>query len=181
MGIWIYLRHYLNLKILYSILTTFRTVGPFVLDWSTQQYKCALSQWITFSLLFLLQLINLFWLFYILRIAYNIAFREMVEDVRSDEEGTEDEGNEKGKKANGDSKGKKGELPVGNGKLVEANGQAKASGVDGLMNGNASRHAVLQDRGNAKVANGHLGMVNGSATYPVSATGKARGKEDVRP
>ncbi|KAA6408427.1 MAG: hypothetical protein FRX48_07509 [Lasallia pustulata] len=89
-AIWIYLRHYLNLCILYATLTKFATVGPYVLDWETQQYKCWISQVITFVLLASLQSINLFWLFLIGRIAYNIVFRSAVEDVRSDNEEEEE-------------------------------------------------------------------------------------------
>ena len=91
-AIWIYLRHYINLRILFATLTSFATVGPYVLDWDAQQYKCWISQIITFTLLAVLQSINLFWLFYIVRIAYNIVFRSAVADVRSDvEEGEERE------------------------------------------------------------------------------------------
>ena len=93
--VWVYLRHYINLVILYATLTTFRTVGPFELNWDTQQYKCWLSQYITFALLASLQSINLFWLFFILRIAYNIVFVNLVTDVRSDDEETEGEVEEK--------------------------------------------------------------------------------------
>ena len=89
--VWVYLRHYINLVILYATLTTFRTIGPFDLNWDTQQYKCWISQYITFALLASLQSINLFWLFFILRIAYNIVFVNLVTDVRSDDEETEGE------------------------------------------------------------------------------------------
>lgn len=61
-------------------------MGPFELDWTTQQYKCWISQYITFALLASLQSINLLWLFFILRIAYNIAFQISQSDVREDEE-----------------------------------------------------------------------------------------------
>ncbi|KAF2865168.1 TLC domain-containing protein [Massariosphaeria phaeospora] len=74
MFIWGYLRHYVNLKIMYSILTEFSTVGPFELNWETEQYKCWLSQYIAFALLAALQAVNMFWGFLILRIAYRIAF-----------------------------------------------------------------------------------------------------------
>lgn len=91
MAIWTYLRHYLNLVILYATLTEFRTVGPFDLNWDTQQYKCWISQYITFGLLASLQSINLLWFFFIVRIAYNIAFAKVISDVRSDDEDSEDE------------------------------------------------------------------------------------------
>lgn len=99
---WIYLRHYINLVILSStILPTgaFRNVGSFTLDWNTQQYKCWISQYITFALLATLQSINLFWLWFILRIAYNAIKAkegEEAKDVRSeDEEDGEEEEKER--------------------------------------------------------------------------------------
>ncbi|RAK73251.1 TLC domain-containing protein [Aspergillus fijiensis CBS 313.89] len=90
-GMWIYLRHYLNLKILWAVLTEFRTVGPFELNWETQQYKCWISQYITFALLASLQAVNLFWLFLILRILKNYLISDIKKDERSDDEDTEDE------------------------------------------------------------------------------------------
>ncbi len=69
--VWIYMRHYLNIRILWAILTEFATVGPYQLDWETQQYKCWISQIITFVLLSALQSLNLFWLFFVLRILWN--------------------------------------------------------------------------------------------------------------
>ena len=85
------MRHYINLTIIYATLTTFRTVGPFELNWDTQQYKCWISQYITFTLLASLQALNLFWLYLIFRIAYRILFGEDAKDVREEGEDTEDE------------------------------------------------------------------------------------------
>lgn len=89
--------------ILYAVLTTFRTIGPFELDWAGQQYKCSLSQWITFSLLATLQGINLFWLYFIIKIALNVVFADVVQDMRSEDEEEEeiDDRNGKAKLANG--------------------------------------------------------------------------------
>ena len=87
---WIYLRHYLNLKILWAVLTEFRTVGPFELNWETQQYKCWISQYITFALLASLQAVNLFWLFLILRILANYIFNSVTKDERSEDEDEEE-------------------------------------------------------------------------------------------
>lgn len=47
---WVYLRHYLNLRIIFSLFTEFRTVGPYELGWDTQQYKCLYSNGVTFVL-----------------------------------------------------------------------------------------------------------------------------------
>lgn len=91
MGIWIYLRHWINWCILWATLTEFRTVGPFELNWETQQYKCWISQYITFSLLACLQAVNLFWLYLILRIAKNYVFSNVTVDERSEDEDEEEE------------------------------------------------------------------------------------------
>lgn len=85
------MRHFLNLKILWAILTEFHTVGPFELNWETQQYKCWISQWITFSLLAALQALNIFWLFLILRIAKRYVFASSLADERSEDEADEEE------------------------------------------------------------------------------------------
>lgn len=82
----------LNLKFLWAVLTEFRTVGPFELNWETQQYKCWISQYITFALLASLQAVNLFWLFLILRILYRVVFKNVLKDERSDDEDSEVEG-----------------------------------------------------------------------------------------
>lgn len=91
MVVWIYMRHYINLRILWATLTEFRTVGPYELNWETQQYKCWISQIITFALLACLQAVNLFWLFLILRIAKNFVLSRPVADERSDDEDEEDD------------------------------------------------------------------------------------------
>ena len=92
-GIWVYLRHYINLCIIWAVCTEFKTVGPYELNWETQQYKCWISQIITFALLAILQSVNVFWLYLILRIAKNYVFSsgQEIEDIRSDTEETEDE------------------------------------------------------------------------------------------
>lgn len=94
---WIYLRHYLNLRILWSVATEFRTVGDFTLNWETEQYKCWISQYITFGLLLALQLVNLYWLFLVLRIAYRLVFKEQLRDDRSDDDEEEEEEEDKKK------------------------------------------------------------------------------------
>jgi very-long-chain ceramide synthase len=83
------MRHYLNLRILWSEFNEFKTVGPYELDWATEQYKCDISHYISTVLLASLQLLNLFWLYYILRIAFRIVFFNVAEDDRSDDEEAE--------------------------------------------------------------------------------------------
>jgi acyl-CoA-dependent ceramide synthase len=91
---WIYLRHFINLKIIWSLFTEFRTVGPFELNWETEQYKCTLSQYITAALLSALQALNLFWLFFIVRIAYRFIVDKTAEDDRSEDEDEPEEDEE---------------------------------------------------------------------------------------
>ncbi|KAI5205274.1 acyl-CoA-dependent ceramide synthase [Aureobasidium subglaciale] len=90
-AVWFYLRHYLNFYILWATLTTFRTIGPYELNWETQQYKCWISQIITFSLLFALQAVNMFWFILILRIAWRFVRSSVAKDERSEDEEEEEE------------------------------------------------------------------------------------------
>ncbi|KAK3311576.1 TLC domain-containing protein [Chaetomium strumarium] len=88
---WVYLRHYLNLHILASVATEFRTVGPFELEWATEQYKCGISQAVTFALLAALQVLNLFWLYCLFRSAYRFVVLGVAKDDRSEAEEEEEE------------------------------------------------------------------------------------------
>jgi acyl-CoA-dependent ceramide synthase len=120
MVIWIYMRHYINLKIIWSLFTDYRTVGPFELNWETEQYKSWISQYITLALLSSLQTLNLIWLFFICRIAYRFIRDSNAEDDRSEDEEEEEEEEEAGEKSNmidADSKTEKlnGAVPTTNG------------------------------------------------------------------
>jgi len=90
-GMWVYLRHYLNWKILISEFYEFKTVGPYILNWETEQYKCELSHWISTILLGGLQALNLYWGFLILRVAWRFGVKGELADERSEDE---DEGEE---------------------------------------------------------------------------------------
>ncbi|TGJ81616.1 hypothetical protein E0Z10_g7147 [Xylaria hypoxylon] len=89
--IWVYLRHYINLKILFSILTEFRTIGPYVLDWEAEHYKWEVSNVITFALLAALQALNLFWLYCLLRNAYRFVVLGVAKDDREEDEDNEND------------------------------------------------------------------------------------------
>lgn len=89
--VWIYLRHYINIRILISLLTEFRSVGPYELNWETQQYKCWISNIITFALLASLQALNLFWLYCLFRSAYKYLVYNIAKDDRSEAEESETE------------------------------------------------------------------------------------------
>lgn len=102
MAIWAYLRHYINLRILYALspisipglpfpANEFATVGSYTLNWETQQYKCWISQIITFALLAALQAVNAFWFFLIVRILWRLVFAGVQKDDRSDDEDEDEE------------------------------------------------------------------------------------------
>ncbi|CAN9132537.1 unnamed protein product [Alternaria alternata] len=140
MCVWGYTRHYINLKIIWSILTTFKTVGPFELNWETQQYKCWISQYITFALLASLQAVNLFWWFFICRIAYRFVVYKDADDDRSEYAPTDEEVEEKeklikeGAEADAEFEGLEKELEkVQDAPRTPANGSGlQASGADSI-------------------------------------------------
>lgn len=83
---WIYLRHYLNLRIIFSLFSEFKTVGPYQLNWETEQYKSPLSNVIALLLLSFLQALNIFWLYCLLRNAYRFVVYRIAKDDRSEDE-----------------------------------------------------------------------------------------------
>ncbi len=86
---WIYLRHYINLDILRSIVTEYSTIGPFGLDWEAEQFKCRFAQIGTFCLLAALQGLNVFWLYCLFRSAYRFVVMGVAKDDRSEAEESE--------------------------------------------------------------------------------------------
>jgi acyl-CoA-dependent ceramide synthase len=132
MCVWGYLRHYLNLRIIWSLFTEFKTVGPYELNWETQQYKCDLSFFITLALLASLQALNLFWWFFIVRIAYRFVVYKTAEDDRSEAEESELEEIETNKEKTSATQ------PLLNGHATGANGHANGS-IKSRPNGSASK------------------------------------------
>ena len=68
-------------------------MGLWVLDWDKQYYKCWISQYVTFGLLSIIQSLDLYWLYLILRIAARIINGGEQKDDREDDD--EDETKEK--------------------------------------------------------------------------------------
>ncbi|KAA1466431.1 longevity assurance proteins LAG1/LAC1 [Dentipellis sp. KUC8613] len=97
LGIWTYFRHYLNLVMLWSVYKEFdlipdsaRHFWPLEGVWMVWWMK-----WQIFFPIFLLQLLNLFWYFFILRIGYRaLQDTATVTDDRSDDEDDDDDGPE---------------------------------------------------------------------------------------
>ncbi|KAI5807149.1 TLC domain-containing protein [Geopyxis carbonaria] len=94
--VWIYMRHYINIGLIYSLFTEFKTIGPWRLDWVEGYYKCGLAQVIAGTLLGSLQAVNLFWLWFILRIAKRFILSAEAVDERSEDEAEDEDSSNQG-------------------------------------------------------------------------------------
>ncbi|KAG8891013.1 hypothetical protein FRB98_000022 [Tulasnella sp. 332] len=95
--VWTYMRHYLNLYILYSVYYDFDLIPQWARRWSPEEgvWMVSWMRWQIFGPLFLLQLLNVFWYFLILRIGYRALTKKELADERSDDEDDDEEDNEK--------------------------------------------------------------------------------------
>ncbi|KAG8926480.1 hypothetical protein FRC02_008856 [Tulasnella sp. 418] len=86
--VWSYGRHYLNIKILYSVWTEWDLIPEAAKVWNPEQgvWMVWWMKWQIFVPLFLLQLVNLFWYFLIWRVLIRAVFGTKLEDERSDDE-----------------------------------------------------------------------------------------------
>lgn len=103
-GVWFYTRIYLSIIILWSVVTEFRSVGPWHLDWEIEHYKCWISQYVCFGLLAAILLLNIYWSFLILRIAYRFLVKAGLKDDRSDDEEDDADSSDSSKVASKKSK-----------------------------------------------------------------------------
>lgn len=96
-GVWTYFRHYLNLKMLYSVWTEFNLIPEFAKQWSPED-GVWLPYWMRYQIfapLVLLQIVNVFWYFLIWRILVRAVLSSKLDDERSDDEEDEKEENKK--------------------------------------------------------------------------------------
>ena len=91
------------------------------MDWDGGQFKGPLAFWIALALLSFLQVLNLIWLGYIVRIAWRMAVHNIVEDERSDDEDDEPEAVE------GKAEDKAGVVTNGDTKVANGTNGAKAT------------------------------------------------------
>lgn len=119
------------MRIILSLFIEFKTVGPYKLNWETQQYKCSLSNVITFGLLAALQTLNVIWLVFLLRSAYRFVVHRIAKDDRSEAEESEVEEMERKEETVKNLTNKAEALPLLNGNGFangSANGAIKATG-----------------------------------------------------
>ncbi|KAK7061805.1 TLC domain-containing protein [Favolaschia claudopus] len=95
--VWSYFRHYLNLVILWSVWTQYDLIPQFARRWvwSEGVYLVPWMKYQIFIPILLLQFINLFWYFLILRILVRTILTAETDDDRSDDEGDDEEEEEK--------------------------------------------------------------------------------------
>ncbi|KAG9006037.1 hypothetical protein FRB94_001018 [Tulasnella sp. JGI-2019a] len=92
--VWTYMRHYLNLYFLYSVYYDFDLIPLWAQRWSPREgvWMAGWMRWQIFTPLFLLQLVNLFWYFLILRIGYRaLTKKKELADEREDDGELENE------------------------------------------------------------------------------------------
>ncbi|KAJ7682702.1 TLC domain-containing protein [Mycena polygramma] len=85
--LWTYFRHYLNLVILWSVWTEFDLVPEYAQRWAPEEgiYLAGWMKYQVFIPIALLQAINLFWYFLILRILVRTILIAETDDDRSDD------------------------------------------------------------------------------------------------
>lgn len=99
-GVWTYFRHYLNLVILRSVYKDFDLIPQSARRWSPAEgvFMAGWLKWQIFTPILLLQFLNIFWYFLILRILYRAIAGSDIKDERSDDEDSEDEDSAKKQK-----------------------------------------------------------------------------------
>jgi len=91
LGVWTYFRHYLNIVMLWSVWTQFDLMPETSKQWSPKD-GVWLVWWMKYQIfvpILLLQFLNLFWYYLVLRIAYRAVLGVSVTDDRSDDEDEE--------------------------------------------------------------------------------------------
>jgi len=95
--VWTYLRHWLNLLMLYSVWTDFDKMPEWTKVWNPSEgvWMVSWMKYQIFTPMLFLQGVNLFWYVFIWRILLRAIFTAELEDERSDDEGEDDEKEDK--------------------------------------------------------------------------------------
>lgn len=90
-GSWIYFRHYVGGITFWTLLTKYKPAITRAYHWENEQWKAAALHGVVVGLFGALQLMNIHWLYLILRIAAKAASGEMPQDERESETENEKE------------------------------------------------------------------------------------------
>ncbi|KAG6810870.1 hypothetical protein H0H92_009991 [Tricholoma furcatifolium] len=98
--VWSYFRHYLNFKILWSVWYELWLMPDSAKVWDASRgvYFVWWMQYQVFVPILLLQFLNLFWYYLMMRILYRAIVTSVTEDSRSDDEDGDEEEESKGSK-----------------------------------------------------------------------------------
>ncbi|VDB90082.1 unnamed protein product [Peniophora sp. CBMAI 1063] len=90
--VWTYFRHWLNLVMLWSVYAEFDSMPETSKRWAPDDgvWMVWWMKWQVFAPILLLQILNLFWYYLILRILWRAVMVGETDDVRSDDEGDDE-------------------------------------------------------------------------------------------
>jgi len=96
-GVWTYFRHLLNIKILWSVIYEQPHVPEWTKHWNWSEgvYMVSWLQSQIFLALFLLQLLNVFWYYLMIKILIRAVRKTNIDDDRSDNEDEGEDENDK--------------------------------------------------------------------------------------
>lgn len=85
-GLWIYFRHYVGGITFWTLLTKYKPAITRAYGWENEPWKATILHGMVVGLFGALQLMNIHWLYLIMRIALKAASGEMPQDERETEE-----------------------------------------------------------------------------------------------
>lgn len=85
-GSWIYFRHYVGGITFWTLLTRYKSAITRAYAWENQPWKATSLHGVVVGLFGALQLMNIYWLYLIMRIAVKVASGETPQDERETEE-----------------------------------------------------------------------------------------------
>ncbi|KAI9818753.1 MAG: hypothetical protein M1827_007573 [Pycnora praestabilis] len=88
---WIYFRHFIGSITFWTLLTKYKPAITHAYHWENEQWKAATLHGVVVALFGALQLLNIYWLYLILRIAAKAVSGEKPKDERESDEEEEDE------------------------------------------------------------------------------------------
>jgi very-long-chain ceramide synthase len=90
-GSWIYFRHFIGSITFWTLLTKYRPAITRAYHWENEQWKAATLHGVVVGLFGALQLLNIYWLYLILRVAAKAASGKIPKDERESDGEEENE------------------------------------------------------------------------------------------